>query len=496
MGESFLKPSKQGSYPTVEEMRRNRHGRLFKPLLLDGVLAAEHVINLGEVVDTLLESLDVAGRLEVLLQVGVLTQLAHVVVGLGSQDGAGLETVLKIQLLNHLGDITNDLGTEHGGSQTTAVGEESDALGLAGGESDVAQQTGQAGVDGSSVHVTAQGGNLETGLHTLGEALLGEAHEGLLNGLVGERGGVVEIAQLGGNLGEGGVGGVGQEVVVEHTAVGLLDQLAGRGVVEDVVEVVQSGLGLVGNTVGAVLVGLEDLLTGVVGLVAGINGLGVAAEGVLAIDNGVLAGEVGLVEVVSVGEVGATETGLEDDRGVGANQHGNAASTTGGTGSTLGVQGNIAADNDGVTAVPGGGLEPVDAVEDSVGTAVAGVDGVNALDVGVAGGSEELHQDGLDGLGLVQEGLGADLEAADGLGVDVVLLHEGGEGGESHGVDVCVRSRMLVYPCLLLFSHRVRHWQYIPSRSSQKLILVWPRPIVYLPALTPSYCSSSAWSTH
>lgn len=36
----------------------------------------------------------------------------------------------------------------------------------------------------------------------------------------------------------------------------------------------------------------------------------------------------------------------------------------------------------------------------------------------------------------------------------------------------------------------------IPSRSSQKLILVWPRPMVYLPALTPSYFSSSAWSTH
>jgi hypothetical protein len=36
----------------------------------------------------------------------------------------------------------------------------------------------------------------------------------------------------------------------------------------------------------------------------------------------------------------------------------------------------------------------------------------------------------------------------------------------------------------------------IPSRSSQKLILVWPRPMVYFPALTPSYFSSSTWSTH
>jgi hypothetical protein len=41
-------------------------------------------------------------------------------------------------------------------------------------------------------------------------------------------------------------------------------------------------------------------------------------------------------------------------------------------------------------------------------------------------GSKELHQDRLDGLGLVQESLSANLEAANGLGVDVVLVHEGG----------------------------------------------------------------------
>ena len=35
-----------------------------------------------------------------------------------------------------------------------------------------------------------------------------------------------------------------------------------------------------------------------------------------------------------------------------------------------------------------------------------------------------------------------------------------------------------------------------PSRSSQKDILVWPRPMVYLPAAMPSNFSSSVWSTH
>lgn len=37
---------------------------------------------------------------------------------------------------------------------------------------------------------------------------------------------------------------------------------------------------------------------------------------------------------------------------------------------------------------------------------------------------------------------------------------------------------------------------YRPSRSSQKLIFVCPKPIVYLPALTPSNFSSSDCSTY
>jgi hypothetical protein len=161
----------------------------------------------------------------------------------------------------------------------------------------------------------------------------------------------------------------------------------------------------------------------------------------VAIDNGVLAGEVGLVEIICVGEVGGTETGLEDDRSIGANDHGNATSTTSGTGSTSGVQGNITADHNGITTIPGGGLEPVDAVEDGVGATVAGVDVVDTLNVGVSVRSEKLHENGLDGLGLVQQGLGANLESSNGLGVDVVFVHEGGEDGEGHGVDVC-RARL------------------------------------------------------
>ena len=50
--------------------------------------------------------------------------------------------------------------------------------------------------------------------------------------------------------------------------------------------------------------------------------------------------------------------------------------------------------------------------------------GINSLNISVAALSKELHQDGLAGLGLVNDGLGADLEAANILGGDVVLGEE------------------------------------------------------------------------
>lgn len=46
-------------------------------LCLNFILASEHVVNLGQVVCTGEECVRVAGRLEILLQVGVLTQDAH-----------------------------------------------------------------------------------------------------------------------------------------------------------------------------------------------------------------------------------------------------------------------------------------------------------------------------------------------------------------------------------------------------------------------------------
>lgn len=114
---------------------------------------------------------------------------------------------------------------------------------------------------------------------------------------------------------------------------------------------------------------------------------------------------------------------LEDDGGVGSDEHGNGTSTTNGTSSTLSIDGNITSNDKSVTAIPRGRLDPVDGVEQSRGSTVAGVFGVDALDVGVV--AKEVHQDSLDRLGLVDQGLGADVDAADGGGRNLVLVEEG-----------------------------------------------------------------------
>lgn len=119
---------------------------------------------------------------------------------------------------------------------------------------------------------------------------------------------------------------------------------------------------------------------------------------------------------------------LDNQGGVGANKHGASTHTTDRTSRTLLVDSNVTGEHDGVSAVPGFTLHPVDGVEESGGGAVASVLGVDTLDIVVTGSVEEVHEDGLGGLGFVNQGLGSDVKTADGGGVDVVLGEQLGDG--------------------------------------------------------------------
>lgn len=118
---------------------------------------------------------------------------------------------------------------------------------------------------------------------------------------------------------------------------------------------------------------------------------------------------------------GAERT-LENERSVRADEHGARASTTDGARTALGVDGNVARDDECVAAVPAARLDPVARVEERCRAAVARVLRVDALDVRVA--REEVHQERLDRLAFVNQRLGADVDATDRRRGDLVLLEE------------------------------------------------------------------------
>lgn len=373
----------------------------------------------------------------------------YLVVDLRGNYAPRVQSVMEIELLRNVLNAALNLEREQGGSETTSVAEETNTLALCGLAVNVGNQAAQAAVDTSTVHVTTLGRDFNARLNAGRKSLLCQGHESFLDLLVGDGGGIIKISEFGRDLSEDGVRWVYEVVVVEQARVRLGDKLASRRVERHVVEAVQRSLLLLSAAIDTVSVQarLQGLFPCVVGLVTGVYGLSVALDREVAVDNRVLACKVRLVEVVHVPDVRAAQASVDSDGSVRANKHGYATSSAGGTGIALRVQGNVTSHNNGVTAVPRRRLDPVDAVEQGVGSTVAGVHRIDTLDVVVATLFEELHQDRLDRLGLVKERLGADLEASDGLGVYAVLLEQRGDGCQGKRVHVCATSKSVPLLC-------------------------------------------------
>lgn len=338
---------------------------------------------------------------------------------------ASAKLVLQVQNLGDVGNVANDLHRQQGGSETRTVGENGDSLTLQLLVTNEVQNRGQGGPTGGSVHVTGIGGQLQSWSESAGRLLLSKTKEDLFEVSVGQG----LFVSKGQDLVEGLLVQllleslwVGNEIVVQQSSERLGDQLTGWHVECRVVEVVQKTNGLTGT---------NNLLAVV--LVSVVKRLGVTGQREVAVNNRVLGGEVWLVEVVGVLHVG-TSHGVKHNRSVWTNEHGHGTNTTSRSGGTLGVDGNVTGDHNGVSAVPRGRLDPVDSVDHRRGTTVTSVDGVHTLDVVVV--AKQLHQHGLDRLGLVQKGLGTDLQSTNGVWVDVVVLQQTRGGGERERVDV------------------------------------------------------------
>ena len=126
---------------------------------------------------------------------------------------------MNVKLFSKVLSAAPDSEREQGRGQTTSVAEQANTLALKILAVDVGEHAAQATVDAATVHVTALGWDLDTRLDAGSEALLGKTHECLLDSLVADGSGIVEVAELSGNLGKNRVGGVDKVVVVEHTRV-------------------------------------------------------------------------------------------------------------------------------------------------------------------------------------------------------------------------------------------------------------------------------------
>lgn len=354
-------------------------------------------------------------------------------------NSASRESLFQVQdLLDGCGGAGNLQG-EHARCQTASVAEDTNSLALEGFAVDVRQQTAKTSIDATAVHVTALSRHLNAGLHALVEALLGQTHEGLLHDLIGQRLLVIHISELRRNITKSWCRRVSEVIVVEQAAIGLGNELAGRSMECHVVKSVKRGLcGLftstVGVTVGTVGKSLQLSFPCIVGSVAGIYSLCVTLHGELAIDDGVFASKIWLVEVVGVSHVGTSQTWLHGEWCIRADQHSYATSSASGSRSSLGIERNVSSHDDGVSSIPGRRLEPVDGVEEGVGTTVASIHGIHTLNRGVF--TKQLHEDRLDGLGLVEDGLGTDFETSNGVGVDLVLAQQVRDGGKCERVDI------------------------------------------------------------
>ncbi|KAH3662217.1 hypothetical protein OGAPHI_005465 [Ogataea philodendri] len=122
----------------------------------------------------------------------------------------------------------------------------------------------------------------------------------------------------------------------------------------------------------------------------------------LSVNIWVLRDEVWLVEVVCVLHE-STSDWLESDWSIRTNQHSNSTCTTGWSGSTFLVNGNVSTNDDRVSSIPSGRFHPVNGIKHGVGTTVTSVQGVNTFDVGVL--TKQLHQDRLGTLTLVEQSL-------------------------------------------------------------------------------------------
>ncbi|KAG6549313.1 hypothetical protein Mapa_009299 [Marchantia paleacea] len=227
-----------------------------------------------------------------------------------------------------------------------------------------------------------------------------------------------------------------QVVVVHEAGETLLDELVVWGMADDIIDVCE-------RQRSAFLLRILATET----TVAEVEGLQVASRGELPIHDRVFAGQHGFVKIISVRHLTRSVAAFHHEWGIRPNQHCDGSGAPGGSGRALGVNRNIGGDDEPQSPIPAGALDPIDAVEQSCGSTVARIRGIHALDITISALLEKLHQIGLDGLTLIDDGFTADLEAPNGIRRHSILLHQRLDDGQAHGnhiFAICAKPQLVL----------------------------------------------------
>lgn len=105
-----------------------------------------------------------------------------------------------------------------------------------------------------------------------------------------------------------------------------------------------------------------------------------------------------------------------------SDEYGTGTGTTSRTSTSFSVDCDITCENNRIATIPRRTFDPVYSIENGSCGAITSVDVIDAFNVAVSSLFEKLHKNGLDRFSLVDDGFSTDIDATDGLGVDIVFF--------------------------------------------------------------------------
>jgi len=184
-----------------------------------------------------------------------------------------------------------------------------------------------------------------------------------------------------------------------------------------------------------------------IGLVALVQGVQVTLDGQFTVHHWVLGRQVGLEEIVRVVHVRASESPLDHQRSVRSYQHRDCTGAARRSRVAFGIDSDISRNDHSQPTVPRARLHPRQRVEQGRRPTVTGVRRVDTLDLEIATGLKQFHQNCFHAFRLIDYGLGAHLQATYVRIANTVVFYKLTDCRQAqrvHVFEVCAKTHLLL----------------------------------------------------